>query len=55
MPAITIKSHGGLLRQLVTDADIYVPPGTQTKPCSIKAIWDTGAKMAAEEKKWNME
>jgi aspartyl protease len=42
MPALTLRSHGGLLRQLVTDADIFVP-GTPLQKCSIKAIWDTGA------------
>jgi hypothetical protein len=47
MPALTLKSGGGILRQLVTDCNIHIPPGTHTKPCSIKAIWDTGATGSA--------
>jgi len=43
MPALTLKAEGGLLRQLVTDADIFVPPAPHIKSSSIKAIWDTGA------------
>jgi hypothetical protein len=43
--AFTIKSTGGLLRVLVTDASILVPGGGGQM--NVKAIWDTGATGSA--------
>lgn len=39
--ALTVRSNGGLLRQLTSPVDIFVP--NQTTSNRYNAIWDTGA------------
>jgi hypothetical protein len=45
LSAFSIKSIGGLLRVLITDAAIIVPQGGNHS--KVKAIWDTGATGSA--------
>ncbi|MEO6230397.1 MAG: retropepsin-like aspartic protease [Ferruginibacter sp.] len=47
--AFTVKSHGGLLRVLITDVNVHLSGSTKYSP--IKAIWDTGASGSAITKK----
>lgn len=47
--AFTVKSHGGLLRVLITDVNVHIPGSPKYSP--IKAIWDTGASGSAITKK----
>lgn len=47
--AFTVKSHGGLLRVLITDVNVHLPGSLKYSP--IKAIWDTGASGSAITKK----
>ncbi len=47
--AITLKANGGKLREIVTDAEVFIPDDISRlfhvpkKSEKVKAIWDTGA------------